>query len=117
MFLPFKKISWFAFFSLMFLSFHRDGEELLVLDQLISTTNRQLDIQKQLRGLVQQFMDQQKFFYEEQTTKEVAVQMIETSRKILQIAKENHYLHLLTPLLIKDLKFVAEIGEKSRPNP
>ena len=94
----------------------REGEELKILDDLIATSERQLALQKELRGLIVEFHAQQDLFYQGsekgQQTKELASKMVNTAMTILKISEDNHYLHLFPPFFVEELKLFAGIGKK-----
>ncbi|HEY5235921.1 MAG TPA: hypothetical protein VIJ14_07070 [Rhabdochlamydiaceae bacterium] len=112
----FLEITLISTISLSLLSFSRDGEELNILDDLIATSERQIDLQKELRDLIIQFHTQQDLFYQgsdnDQKTKELASKMVSTAAKILKNSEENHYLHLFPPFFVEELKLFANISKK-----
>ena len=105
--------------SLSFLSFSREGEELKILDDLIATSERQLVLQKELRGLIVEFHLEQDLFYEgsenDQKTKELASKMVNTAGQILKTSEDHHYLHLFPAFFVEELKLFANISKKKTP--
>lgn len=111
-------ISIFSFaLPLALLGFSKEGEEQIVLNDLIATTERQLVIQKELKGLINEFQAQQDLFYKGPQTKELASKMVQTASTILKLSEENHYLHLFSPFFVEELKLFAGIAKKRTPTP
>ncbi len=107
--------------SLSLLSFSREGEELKILDDLIATSERQINLQKELRDLIIQFHTQQDLFYQgsdsDQKNKELASKMVSTAATILKNSEENHYIHLFPPFFVEELKLFANISKKKSAPP
>jgi hypothetical protein len=101
----------------------KEGEDLQTIDNLIASTERQLVIYKDLQALMAEFQKQQDLFHEDQqtpqaapqTTKELAIQMIQTASKILRIAQDHQLLYLFTPFFVEELKLFAGITKKKAP--
>ncbi len=108
----FKRIVLFSIISFTLFAFSKDGEEQIVLDDLIATTERQLVLQKNLKLLISEFQNQQDLFYKGEQTKELATKMVFAAAEILKTAEENHYLHLLPPFFVEELKLFAGIAKK-----
>lgn len=102
--------------SFALLSLEKDGEEQMVLDELIASTERQLYVQKELKALVEQFQAQQDLFLKGQQTKELATKMVQTANRILKLADENHYMHLFSDSFKEGLKICAGITKKKLPH-
>lgn len=101
-----------SIFSFTLFSFSKEGEEQVVLNDLIASTERQLVIQKELKVLINEFQAQQDLFYKGPQTKELASKMVQTASTILKMAEENHYLHLFSPFFVEELKLFAGIAKK-----
>ena len=93
----------------------KEGEELQRLDDLISSTERQLLIHKELRHLIADFQKQQDLFHQGEQTKQLATQMVQTASKILRLAEDHHLTHLFTPFFIEELKLFSGIAKKKNP--
>jgi hypothetical protein len=103
--------------AFLLLGFSREGDEQRVINELIATTERQLEIQKQLKILIVSFDAQQERFYQGEETKELASDMVETASKILKMAEENQLLHIFPPFFIEELKLFEGIGKKNTFQP
>lgn len=93
----------------------KEGEDLQTIENLISSTERQLAIQKELYSLMAEFQSQQDRFFEGAQTKELAAQMVVTAAKILKIAEESHLTHLFTPFFMEELKLFSGLTKKKSP--
>ena len=114
--LQFALISIFSFtLPLTLLGFSKEGEEQIILNDLIATTERQLVIQKELKVLIAEFQAQQDLFYKGPQTKELASKMVQTASTILKMSEENHFLHLYPPFFVEELKLFAGIAKKKAP--
>lgn len=94
----------------------KEGEDLQTLDNLVSSTERQLTLYKELRDLVANFQKQQDVFHEGEQTKELAIQMVLTASKILKTAEEHKLLYLFTPFYVEELKLFSGISKKKAQN-
>jgi hypothetical protein len=104
-----------SIFSFTLFSFSKEGEEQIILNDLIATTERQLVIQKELKVLIAEFQAQQDLFYKGPQTKELASKMVQTASTILKMSEENHFLHLYPPFFVEELKLFAGIAKKKAP--
>lgn len=109
-----KKIFLLLTLPLLLFGFSKENEEEQILDELIASTKRQLSQQEELRRLVLEFHAQQDQFHKGPQTKELASQMVETAAQILKMAEEGHYLHLLPPFFVEELKLFSEIAKKHK---
>jgi hypothetical protein len=113
------QIALISIISLSLFGFSREGEELKILDDLIATSERQINLQRELRTLIVEFHNEQDLFYQgsddSQKTKELASKMVSTAAIILKTSEENHYLHLFPPFFVEELKLLANISKKKSP--
>ncbi len=110
-----RSLALISIFSFTLFGFSKEGEEQLILNDLISATERQLVLQKELKALINEFQAQQDLFYKGPQTKELATQMVKTASTILKIAEENHYIHLFSPFFVEELKLFSGIAKKKVP--
>ena len=95
-----------------------DKDELKIIDQLIATTQKQLEDEKKLRELMQQFKDQVEEFIQGKQTKSHASLMVRTAREINEMISANHIEHLFPKDYLDELTFFSSIAGKngiSRP--
>lgn len=97
------------------MSFHRDGEELEVMDRLVALTGKQLDSQRLLREQMAKFKAQQDAFYKGDQSKEMLSKMVETAAQILKEIEENHYENMFSIIYMQELKMFTAIAKKNSP--
>lgn len=90
-----------------------DTDELKIADQLIVTTRRQLEMQKNLKDLMVQFRDQKESFVQGNQTKEHAGKMVRTARQIYEIITANHLEYVFPKDYLDELTFFSSIAGKS----
>jgi hypothetical protein len=88
-------------------------DELKTLDQLISSTEAQLETQKQLKLLMLQFKKQREDFVQGNQTKSHASRMVRTARQIYEMITSNHIEHLFAKDYVEELTFFSSIAGKT----
>lgn len=89
-------------------------DEVKIVDQLIESTIKQLDMEKHLKTLMIQFKDQKELFVQGDQTKGHAGQMIRTARQIYEIISANHIEHLFPKDYLEELTFFSSIAGKNK---
>lgn len=95
-----------------------ESDEINMIDQLISTTQHQLETQKQIKNLMLQFKKQREEFVQGNQTRAHAGKMVRTARQIYEMITSNHMEHLFAKDYIDELTFFSSIAGKtalSRP--
>jgi hypothetical protein len=100
--------------SLIEINIPFDGEdELGAIEHLISATEKQLESQKQIRVLMQQFINQKEEFVQGNQTKSHTGRMVRTARQIYEMISLNHIEHLFAKDYIDELTFFSSIAGKT----
>lgn len=97
------------------MSFHREGEEIEVIDRLVVLTEKQLDSQRQLKEQMAKFKAQQDAFYKGDQSKEMLTKMVETAVQILKEIQDNHYENMFSIIYMQELKMFTAIAKKNSP--
>jgi hypothetical protein len=90
-----------------------EDDEMKIIDQLISATSRQLDMQKQMKELMLQFKRQREDFIQGNQTKSHAGKMVRTARQIYEMITSNHLEHLFAKDYLDELTFFSSIAGKT----
>jgi hypothetical protein len=90
-----------------------EEDEVKTIDQLISATSRQLEMQKQMRELMLQFKKQREEFIQGNQTKAHASKMLRTARQIYEMITANHLEHLFAKDYLDELTFFSSIIGKT----
>lgn len=90
-----------------------EDDEIKKIDQLINSTELQLDRQKQIRELMVQFKKQRDDFVQGNQTKQHAGKMVRTARQIYEMITANHLEHLFAKDYIDELQFFSSIAGKT----
>ncbi len=94
--------------------FHAENE-LVAVNQLIETTAKQLEAQKQLRDWMIQFEKEKEDFIQGNQTKPHAAKMVRTARQIFEVITEQHLDHLFAKEYLDELHFFSSIAGKAGP--
>ena len=90
-----------------------ENDEVKIIDQLIFSTQKQLEDEKKLRELMLQFKDQIEEFVQGKQTKTHASQMVRTARQIYEMISANHIEHLFPKDYLDELTFFSSIAGKN----
>lgn len=101
----------FSFFSTALCA----KEEVLVVQELIARSERQLATQKLLKELIVSLDKQEELFIHEKYTQQQVLFMVETASKILTLIEENHYIQLFPEVYLEELRLFAKIAHKKTP--
>jgi hypothetical protein len=92
--------------------------ELAMLDNLIDVTKQNLENQKNLRQMIQQYMTIQEVYIKNPDDKEVLYRMVKVAHRTLDNIKQNHLTHLFDADFISELSLMSQIANKrSIPKP
>lgn len=100
--------------TLLLMSFAKEGDELVAIDQLIDLTERQLGTQKQLKALILSFKQQQDTFFQGDQTLKSAGEMVSTASEILYLIETHNYRELLPHVYLEELEMFSSIARKNR---
>lgn len=89
-------------------------DEIKILEQLIQTTEKQLEMQKRLKTLMVEFKNQQEQFVQGDQTKAHASQMVRTARQIYELIAINHIDYLFPKSYLEELAFFSSIAGKNK---
>lgn len=89
-------------------------DEMRVLDQLIESTTKQLEMQKTLKLLTLKFRDQQEEFFQGNQSKSHASDMVRTARQIYELISINHIEYLFSKVYLEELTFFSSIAGKNK---
>jgi len=90
-----------------------ENDEMKIIDQMISATSRQLEMQKQMKELMMQFKKQREEFIQGNQTKSHAGKMVRTARQIYEMITSNHLEHLFAKDYLDELTFFSSIAGKA----
>ena len=90
-----------------------ENDEMKIIDQMISATSRQLEMQKQMKELMMQFKKQREEFVQGNQTKSHAGRMVRTARQIYEMITSNHLEHLFAKDYLDELTFFSSIAGKA----
>lgn len=92
--------------------------QLTSLDHLIEATGRNLENQKQLRKLVENYLLIQETFLRNQEDQNQIVEMVRSAHLLFEKIKEMHLIQTFDPEFISELTFFSQIASKrSVPSP
>lgn len=86
-----------------------EGEEVEAISCLIEATSSQLAVQRELKGLMEQFLQFKKQFMQGQEEKKAGFQMVKASRKILDLLKEEHLEGVVSKGYLEELTFFSTL--------
>lgn len=90
-----------------------EDNELKLIDHLIIVTQQNLEDQKELQQLTQQFKTTQLAFTQDTENKQLAYTMISEANQLLKFIKEKHLSHLFSKDFIKELDFFSQFAKKN----
>ena len=95
--------------------FPASGEdEIVAIDNILENTLHQLEMQKQMKCLMVEFLRQKKEFAEGNQTKAHAGRMVRTARQIYESITAHHLEYLFLQEYIDELLFFSSIAGKSK---
>ncbi len=89
--------------------------EIAVLDQLISTSEQKLQVQKKLKGRMQELQAQRDAFLAGNQTKRHSYKMVHTAKEILEIIEQEHLGHLFSKEYLDELIVFTSIAGRASP--
>lgn len=90
-------------------------DELETMKHLITVTEQQLAVQKQLRNLMAEFKKQKDRFFKGDQSNKHSFKMVKTASTILQIINDNHLQHLCSSEYLEELTLFSSIAGKNTP--
>lgn len=95
--------------------YHISGEdEIAAIDNILENTLHQLEMQKQMKGLMVEFLRQKKEFAEGNQTKAHAGRMVRMARQIYESITAHHLEYLFSQEYVDELLFFSSIAGKSK---
>ena len=89
--------------------------EVARIDHLIEATEQKLQKQKELKGLMLAFHEQEERFFLGDQSKMHAAKMVHSAREILDIIKTSHLEHLFSSEYMEELALFSSIAGKTTP--
>lgn len=90
----------------------REGQEMQMLDQLITVTQKNLERQRQLRCYITEYLDLQARYIENTDDKDLSVQLVRKAKQVLDGIQQQHLNQAFDPEFISELSFFANIAQK-----
>lgn len=87
-------------------------DELLSIENMISATQKQLDLQKEIRALMEEFKSCRYLFMYEDHSKKYAARMVEIASTLLGKIQDHHLEHAFSSSYLKELAVFASIATK-----
>ena len=92
-----------------------EGEEVETISHLVEVTASQLAMQKELKALMEQFLQLKKQFMQGEEEKKVGFQMVQIARKILNHLKQEHLQDLVSNAYLEELTFFSTLSKAASP--
>lgn len=94
------------------------SNELVMLDDLISATQQNLEIQLKLRELLQSYQQIQEQYLQKPDDNELLFQMVKHAHIIFEMIKENHLTQAFDPAFLGELTLVSKpVSKLGIPKP
>lgn len=87
-------------------------DPLTFIDHLIEVTEKNLESQKQLRGMVKEYMQIQVAYLKSPSDKELALKMVKSAHEVLAKIKETNLTQAFDPDFISELNLFSQIASK-----
>lgn len=88
------------------------SKDLLMLESLIEITKKNLDNQKNLRGLILEYLDIYDKYVENMDNKQLSFRMIKKAKEVLDLIKETHLIHSFDQDFLSELTYFSNIASK-----
>lgn len=85
---------------------------LAMLDQLIEVTKKNLENEKQLRQLVQEYLDMQNAYFKNPNDVDLTLRMVKKAYYVFEKIKETHLIQAFDQEFISELTFFSQIASK-----
>ena len=92
------------------------ADEIKAIDSLIVQTEKQLQVQKELKEQMVLFKKQKEEFLKGKETKAHAATMLMNANKILETINQNNLQHLFSSDYLEELAFFSSIASKQAPS-
>lgn len=86
--------------------------ELAMLDDLISATQKSLEMQKELREQIKKYQEIQKEYAQNGDDNELLFRMVKHAQKIMGMINDNHLAQNFDPIFLSELNLFSEIASK-----
>lgn len=90
-------------------------EEIEVLQDLISVTQKSLNAQKELLTALVKFKVARNAFVEEPTSRKLATILVKTAMVVYKKIEEEHLAHLFSSDFLTEIQFFNQLGTKPKP--
>lgn len=91
-------------------------DEIVLIEDLLRSTEKQLEIQKKLKILMIEFKKQKDLFIKGLQSKKHASLMVVTASKIMDLISSGHLQHLFSSEYLEELALFTSIANKHRPS-
>ncbi len=88
------------------------GDELALLNQLISVTQQNLDAQKQLRTDLQDYLQIKQQYMQKTDDKQLTIRLVTKAHQLLQKIQDQHLVQAFDQEFISELTFFSNIAAK-----
>lgn len=88
------------------------ANELSILDNLIASTQRSLEKQKELRELIVKYQDAQRACLKNSNDEALLYAMVKAAHRTLEAIKENHLMDNFDPEFLSELNLLSQIAVK-----
>lgn len=89
-------------------------DEIAAMNHLLDNTSHQLEIQKQMRQLMEDFRRQKEEFIQGNETKSHVAKMVRTARQIYESITAYHLQYLFSQEYLEELLFFSSIAGKNK---
>jgi hypothetical protein len=93
-------------------STEQTNNNIMMLDHLIATTQKNLENQKQLRTLIQEYLDIYEKYLQDTNNKQLSFRMILKAKEVTDKIKETHLTQAFEQEFISELTFFSNIASK-----
>ncbi len=88
------------------------GKETALLDNLIETTRQNLESQKKLRELLQEYTKLQQQYVQNTQDKQLSYKIVKKAQEVLEKIQDQHLAHTFDQELMSELTFFSNISAK-----
>jgi hypothetical protein len=90
----------------------RHGQEMQMLDQLITVTQKNLERQRDLRNQISEYLDLQARYIENTDDKNLSIQLVRKAKQVLEGIQQQHLTQAFDQEFLSELSFFANIAQK-----
>lgn len=88
------------------------GNELAILDNIMEITKQNFETQKQLRGLIVEYLQVKHIYLQNIQDKELSFKMVQKAYQVLEKIKEAHLIQAFDKDFMSEITFFANIASK-----